>query len=231
MTWRRGFLWIIPWADPGAGGRGALGCVAGLLAALFKDGSALDRTGDLPDRAPPKLHSTNPLERLHGEIKRRTNTVGIFPNEDAITRLIGAILLEQNDEWGRPESQIHDTGIHRSRERQYYRQAARRGSLSLPAPPAGYWLWAAPGSCTTPWDMIVSAELWALVRALPVPIPETAALDQRRRSLYDQNGPARKCCRCASSWPKIKRLRGLRPGPRSNVGLGGCGPPQPKNPR
>ena len=46
-----------------------------------------------------KLHSTNPLERLHGEIKRRTNTVGIFPNEDAITRLIGAILLEQNDEW------------------------------------------------------------------------------------------------------------------------------------
>ena len=42
-----------------------------------------------------KLHSTNPLERLHGEIKRRTNTVGIFPNEDAITRLIGAILLEQ----------------------------------------------------------------------------------------------------------------------------------------
>ncbi len=45
----------------------------------------------------PKLHSTNPLERLHGEIKRRTNT--IFPNEDAVTRLIGAILLEQNDEW------------------------------------------------------------------------------------------------------------------------------------
>ena len=46
-----------------------------------------------------KLHSTNPLERLHGEIKRRTNVVGIFPNEDAITRLIGAILVEQNDEW------------------------------------------------------------------------------------------------------------------------------------
>lgn len=46
-----------------------------------------------------QIHSTNPLERLNKEIKRRTNVIGIFPNEHAIRRLVGALMLEQNDEW------------------------------------------------------------------------------------------------------------------------------------
>ena len=46
-----------------------------------------------------QIYSTNPLERLNAEIKRRTRVVGIFPNDASITRLVGAMMLEQNDEW------------------------------------------------------------------------------------------------------------------------------------
>ena len=46
-----------------------------------------------------ELYSTSPLERLHDEIRPRTNVIGIFPNEDAIARLNGAVFVERNDEW------------------------------------------------------------------------------------------------------------------------------------
>ena len=56
----------------------------------FQQARRKARTG-IPD--------TNPLERLNKEVKRRAGVVGIFPNEGSIIRLIGAVLLEANDEW------------------------------------------------------------------------------------------------------------------------------------
>ncbi len=52
----------------------------------------------IPKDPRSRLHSTNPLERLNKEIKRRTYVVGIFANQNAIPRLVGALMLEQNDE-------------------------------------------------------------------------------------------------------------------------------------
>ena len=63
-----------------------------------------------PQQHRTKLHSTNPIECLNGEIKRRTDVVGIFPNEMSITRLVGAILMEHNEEWAVQRSRYMTPG-------------------------------------------------------------------------------------------------------------------------
>ena len=70
--------------------------VAGLLEAAEPDLLAFY---ELPREHWSKLRSTIPLERVNREIGRRTDVVGIFPNDAALLRLAGAMLIEQNDEW------------------------------------------------------------------------------------------------------------------------------------
>jgi putative transposase len=54
---------------------------------------------DFPPEHRRRIYSTNPLERLNKELKRRSAVVGIFPNRAAVLRLFGALLAEHNDEW------------------------------------------------------------------------------------------------------------------------------------
>ena len=71
-----------------------------------------------------QIHSTNPLERLNAEVKRRTNVVGIFPNERAIIRLVGAMMLEQNDEWSLQRRYMQLEGLQSLCENQSARLSA-----------------------------------------------------------------------------------------------------------
>ena len=78
-----------------------------MLAVQFPDVAAMlaDAAEDLlaftsfPQAHWRKVWSTNPLERLNGEIKRRTNVVGVFPNDASVARLVTAVVVETHDEW------------------------------------------------------------------------------------------------------------------------------------
>ncbi len=95
-------------AQPDAGHvRSQLDEVVAMLHAKFPDVAAMlaDAAEDLlaftafPQAHWRKVWSTNPLERLNGEIKRRTNVVGIFPNDASVARLVTAVIVETHDEW------------------------------------------------------------------------------------------------------------------------------------
>jgi transposase-like protein len=95
------------------------------LAAQFPDVTAMltDARHDLcaftafPIEHWRKLWSTNPLERLHREIKRRTDVVGVFPNDAAIDRLVTAVIVEQHDEWAVAERRyLSETSMARLRQ-------------------------------------------------------------------------------------------------------------------
>ena len=84
--------------EPEVRGLGAANFKSSIVARIHSETDVLSYL-DFPEPHRSKLHSTDPLERLNKEVKRRADVVGIFPNEAAIIRLNGAVLLEQNDEW------------------------------------------------------------------------------------------------------------------------------------
>jgi putative transposase len=80
--------------------------VAKMLRPRFADAAELEDAAEevlahmhFPKEHRRRLHSTNTLERLHQEIKRRTRVIGIFPNRASLIRVVGTLLQEQDDEW------------------------------------------------------------------------------------------------------------------------------------
>jgi putative transposase len=65
----------------------------------------------VPHRTLRKIWSNNPLERLNKEVKRPTNVVQIFPNDDAVIRLVGAVLIEQHEDWATTRHYLSETSM------------------------------------------------------------------------------------------------------------------------
>jgi transposase-like protein len=112
---------------------------AGLRARFAQAAALLEDAADdvlayrhLPLEHQRRLHSTNPLERLNKEIKRRSNVVCIFPTPHSVIRLVGAILLEQDDEWAVAERRYFSAeSMKQLTAPRPYRRLLRRSSPRL----------------------------------------------------------------------------------------------------
>ncbi len=103
-----------------------------------------------------KLRSTNPLERFNKEIGRRTDVVGIFPDDTSLIRLAGMLCIEQNDEWlvGRRYLSVESISeVLRFETDPPPRQTRRPTSSSRPEPPTASPTSGAPNSYTTSRDL------------------------------------------------------------------------------
>jgi transposase-like protein len=125
--------------------RSQLAEITRMLAGQFPDVAALlsDAAEDLlaftafPQAHWRKIWSTNPLERVNGEIKRRTKVVGIFPNDASIARLVTAVVVEQHDEWARPRGMGNTVGHKRARPRALHPTSVPSSRRSRPMPRCG----------------------------------------------------------------------------------------------
>jgi len=133
---------------------------------------------DFPKAHWLQIHSTNRLGRQNAEIKRRTNVVGIFPNDRAVTRLVGAILLEQNDEWTLQRRYMQLEGLQSLSDTPRLACRLCSAELRVHLGPSGLWTY------TTRWDTILADPPPA---AAPSSRPRSMTVKEPHRSRFNSD--------------------------------------------